>query len=230
LHDLAERLQKARIDDDYVETDLRIWMTKVQKLKDDVHTFSPSIYIQEDPAETLVAKMYLATSKDRSRQTERFGESFGDIRIEENGLVAIHCGPNNCASFARGVGEYSSGTQNIRFLFKKSSLTFITWFEIISKRILTSQVRSASSYGWHSNDDVSFADADMIVDENFQDMKGQTIFEIELQLDCDNRKISYVNQRTKNRREMNVNIKKCPFPWQVCFYLYEAGDSVRFLP
>jgi hypothetical protein len=70
----------------------------------------------------------------------------------------------------------------------------------------------------------------MTVDENFQDMKGQTTFEIELQLDCDNRKISYVNQRTKNRREMNVDITKCPFPWQVRFYLYKAGDCVRFLP
>jgi hypothetical protein len=207
-------------------------MTKIQKLKDDVHTFSPSIYIQENPAETLVAKMYLAKSKDRSRQTERFGESFGDIYIEDNGLVAMHIGSEDGEAYVRGIGEYSSGTQKIRFLFGKSSLTFITTFEIVSKLMLITQVNSDSpytTYGWCSDDDAYGGDTNMTVD-NFQDMEGQTTFEIELELDCDNRKIRYINQRTKNRREMNVDIRKCPFPWQVGFCFYERGDFVRFLP
>ncbi|UJR14239.1 hypothetical protein I4U23_001229 [Adineta vaga] len=32
LHELAERLQIARIDDDYVETDLSTWKTMLQEL------------------------------------------------------------------------------------------------------------------------------------------------------------------------------------------------------
>jgi hypothetical protein len=60
-------------------------------------------------------------------------------------------------------------------------------------------------------------------------MKGQTRFAIELELDCDNQTISYVNQRTKKGREMIVDITKCPFPWQIRFCLYEVGDYVQFL-
>lgn len=48
LHDLAERLQKARTDDDYVETDLRMWHDKLRKLKDDFNTQISSITVQED--------------------------------------------------------------------------------------------------------------------------------------------------------------------------------------
>jgi hypothetical protein len=83
-------------------------------------------------------------------------------------------------------------------------------------------------YGW-SSDDIAYG-AEMGVGKNFRDMKGQTKFEIEFELDCDNRQISYVNQKTKNRRKINVNIEKCPFPWQVEFYLFETGDSVQLLP
>jgi hypothetical protein len=85
-------------------------------------------------------------------------------------------------------------------------------------------------YGWSNMDGIFGPNEDMLVDNNYQDMKDQTKFEIELELDCDNRKISYVNQGTKNRREMNVNISKCPFPWQVEFYMFAVGDYVRLLP
>jgi hypothetical protein len=92
---------------------------------------------------------------------------------------------------------------------------------------------SRSSYrcrGWSSDDGIENSDDEIVGDKNFRDMKGQTRFEIELQLDCDNRKISYVNQGTKKRREMNIDITKCPFPWQVLFYMYAVGDCVQLLP
>jgi len=70
LHDLAERLQKARIDDDYVETDLRTWTNILQKLKDDMNLYSSSIFIQEDHTQTVIGRMYVsATTKQSASQS-----------------------------------------------------------------------------------------------------------------------------------------------------------------
>ncbi|CAF3987842.1 unnamed protein product [Rotaria sordida] len=217
LHDLAERLEKARIDDDYVETDLRTWTTILEKLKDDINTFSPSIFIQENSKEILVPKMYISTTLQQPRQKEQFGESYGPVYIENNDFMATHIGRKNGTVFVRGISEYSSGIHKIQFLFTKNSLKYTTWFDIVSALMPISGASKLSyeGYGWSSDDDIYCPDGEITVDENYRDMKGQTSFEIELQLDCDNRKISYINQRTKNQRELNIDITKCPFPWQL---------------
>jgi hypothetical protein len=205
----------------------------LQQLKNDVTIPSSSIHIHEDPTQTLVAKMYLVTAKEYSRQIERFGESFGNVHIEENGLVARHCGPKNSNVYVRGIGEYSSGIHKIRFLFKKTSTRLNTWFSVVSQLMPIGQNTSDSpytDYGWISNDHVRPSDAGSLVQKDFRDMRGETTFEIELELDCDSRKVSYVNQGTKNRRELNVDITKCPFPWHFQCYLYKTGDCVRLLP
>ncbi len=233
LHGLAERLQKARIDDDYVETDLRTWATMLEKLKNDVTTPSSSIRIEKDPAQILVAKIFLVTPEQHSRQTERFRQSYGSVRIEENGRMARQCGSKNGDTFVRGIGEYSSGRHNVRFLFQKSSIQWATSFYVVSKlKSISERIFSSSyqDYGWYSNDNTVPSDVLLPIQKSLQDMMGQTTFEIELHVDCDNRKISYFNQRTKNQRELKVDITKCPFPWQLEFFLYEPGDSVRFLP
>ncbi len=231
MHDLAERLKNARIDDDYVETDLRTWTNILQKLKDDTNLYSSSISIQEDRTQTVVGKLYVSTTNQSSRQIEKFGEFFGNIRIDNDGCLATYCGSRNGSALVRSIGEYSSGKHNIRFLFKKSSLTFITHFHVVSKLMpIGGKNTNYKGYGWSSADDIDSPDNALIVDKKSRDMKDQTTFEIELQLDCDNRKISYINQGTKNRREMNVNITKCPFPWQVEFYMFAVGDCVQLLP
>jgi hypothetical protein len=232
LHDLAEGLQKARADDDYVETDLYTWTSILQKLRDDINIHSSSISIEEDQTEIVVGKLYISTpTVQRLRQREGFGQTFGNIRIEDNGHLAVHHGPKSGNAFVRGVGEYSSGEHYIRFLVKKNSTTYESSFIIVSKFMsISEQDTEYKGYGWWSDDKICCAGVGMIVDGNFRDLKDQTTFEIELQLDCDNQKISYVNQRTKNRREMNVDMTKCPFPWQVEFYLFGSGDCIQLLP
>jgi hypothetical protein len=143
--------------------------------------------------------------------------------------VAVQCGPKSDDTFVRGIGEYSSGRHNVRFLFKKSNIESGTWFSVVSKKIPISAYCN-DRFGWTSNDTAFPSNTKLPMEKSLQDMMGQTTFEIELHVDCDNRKISYVNRRTKNQRELKVDIKKCPFPWQLEFYLYEPGDCVRFLP
>jgi hypothetical protein len=232
LYDLAERLRKAREDDDYVETDLRTWTTNLEKLKRDIATISPSINICEDSTKVLIAKMYVSTIRQDLPQEERFGEFSGNILIEDNGRVASHGGLCRSSAHVRGKGEYSKGKHQIRFLINKTSALYVMSFNIVSKSnsiSKTSALEEAIAYGWHSNDGINNPDKDILVNKDFKDLRGETTFELELLIDCDNRKISYFNERTKNKREMNVNIDKCPFPWQLQFYLFDVGDRVQLV-
>lgn len=232
MRDLAERLEQARILDDFVETDLQTWWTMLAKMKDDVKAIVPTLIIEESPQESLIAKIDVFKTPRLHLQNEKFEESYGLIRLEDNGRVAVHIGPENDTSFVRGIGKYSSGKHKIRFLFEKSSTVFITSFDITSSRmpIDAGFDSTYNTYGWSSNDNVLGSSDVLIVDQNFRDMKNQSSFEIDLELDCDNRKISYVNVHTKNQRELHIDITKCPFPWQIRFYLYSVGDCVRLLP
>jgi hypothetical protein len=232
LHDLAERLQKARTDDDYVETDLEAWTTKLEKLKCYVGTVSPLISICEDPTKVLIAKMYVPSTRQNLTQEERFGEFKGNIRIEDNGRVASHIGLKISDAYVLGKEEYSNDKHKILFIINKKTALYNMSFGIISKSSLISVTalnRKNASYGWHTDDGTINPDQNYQNSELSKDLQGETTFQLEFLIDCDNRKISYFNERTNNRREMKVNINKCPFPWQLIFYLYSNGDRVQLV-
>ena len=86
-----------------------------------------------------------------------------------------------------------------------------------------------TGFGWRSNDSTHPPNTHIVTKKRFRDLMGKTMFEIELLIDCDNQMISYFNQRTKNTRQMLVDIQTCPFPWQLLFYLYDVGDYVRLI-
>ncbi|CAF4414109.1 unnamed protein product, partial [Rotaria sp. Silwood2] len=232
LHDLAEQLRKARIDDDFVETDLLTWTKILEELEYDINNISSSTAIHEDPTKLLVAKISIDSTMQQHLEDERFGKSMGNVCIADTGHLAYHLGPERSDAFVCGKQEYSSGKYKIQFIMNKKNSICVTSFNIISKStsIATNEfIVEESSYGWYSNDDICCGGADLSSYKLRHDMKGETTIEIELLLDCDNQKISYFNERTKNRRAMNVNIRKCPFPWQLLFYLYDVEDSVRLV-
>ncbi|CAF3183490.1 unnamed protein product [Rotaria sp. Silwood2] len=232
LHDLAEQLRKARIDDDFVETDLHKWTNMLEKLQRDVTNATPSVTINEDPTKLLVTKISIDSTMQQHLEEERFGKFIGNVCIADNGLLAYHCGLEENDAFVWGRQEYSSGRHRIRFVINKKASSYSTSFNIISKstsRLDSQSDLEKSGYGWFSDDHICCGGADVSFYKLRHDMKGETIFEIELLIDCDNQKISYFNERTKNKRELNVDIKKCPFPWQLLFYLFDVEDSVRLL-
>ena len=110
-------------------------------------------------------------------------------------------------------------------IINKKDSNYLTTFGIAS---MQSQL---SVYGWSSNDQTvggGYTQSQSLY--NQRDMKDETTIKIEFLIDCDNKKISYFNERTRCTKEMNVDIDLCPFPWQLYFYLYDTGDRVRILP
>jgi hypothetical protein len=164
---------------------------------------------------------------------ERFEEASGDVRIEEHGHLAIHSSLQMGDAFVRATSEYSLGKHHIRFVVKKKDASFYLFFGIISKLRPMPQHENdivGSTYGWQSNDTTIIPATRTSIGEDIQDLRNQTTLEIELLLDCDQRKISYFNQQTRRTREINVDITICPFPWQLLFYLFDIGDCVQLLP
>ncbi|CAF2949879.1 unnamed protein product [Rotaria sp. Silwood2] len=131
LYDLSERLRKARIDDDYVESDLCTWTTMLEKLRRDLTTIAPLINIYEDPTKILVTNICISETELHIKQNENFGESLGNIRIEENGCVAIHIGSRKSDAFVRGICEYSLDKHKIRLFVKKNTTACYCFFGII---------------------------------------------------------------------------------------------------
>ncbi|CAF1552921.1 unnamed protein product [Rotaria sp. Silwood1] len=220
----SQRLRKAREEDDYIENDLHLWSLKLENIKKDLTTMNSSIILREDLKDTLIANVYLSSIKQQILTNESFLRSVGDIYIEDNGQLAVHGDQKRSDAFLCGKNEYIRGKHKIRFIINKKNSDYITTFGIAS---IESQL---SVYGWSSDDQTvggGYSQSKNVF--NQRDMKGETILQIEFVIDCDNRKISYFNERTRCTKEMNVDLDLCPFPWQLYFYLYDTGDRVRLL-
>ncbi len=120
--------------------------------------------------------------------------------------------------------EYTRGKYKIRFIINKKDSDYITTFGIAS-------MQSELSVYDRSSDDQTVGGGYSQLQHiyNQRDMKGETTLQIELFIDCNNRKISYFNERTRCTKEMNVDLDLCLFSWQLYFYLYDIGDRVRIL-
>ena len=232
LHELAQQLRKARDDDDYVETDLRLWTRKLEQLKSDMHGMLRPVRIYEDTSKVLINPIYITETKSTSTSEERFGEFSGNISIENDGLVAQHTNVGNSPAFVRGKKEYSSGKHQIQVLMTRANTEYVMSFNITSKSLPLSRTSSngkRTAYGWFTDDRINYPSSDYRPKKGFKDFQDETKLELQFIIDCDNRKISYFNERTKNTGEMNVNTDMCPFPWQLEFYLFDADDRIELL-
>ncbi|CAF0738873.1 unnamed protein product [Adineta ricciae] len=224
LEHLSQQIRKASQDDDYIENDLHSWTTKLRDLKANLTTVSSLLMLHEESNVPLISNVKLSSAEHLTSSNECFIRSVGDVDIEDNGLVAIHGSRKSTDAFVYGKQEYRHGRHTIRFLINKTNPNYVTTFGI------TSMQSQLSVYGWNSDDQaVGCRHSQPEYLHNQYDMKGETTLEIELNIDCEQRMISYVNQRTTCAKEMNVDLDLCPFPWQLYFYLYNIGDRVRLL-
>jgi hypothetical protein len=146
--------------------------------------------------------------------------------------MAMHCGPSRAPAYISGNQEYASGQHQIRFFISKKTSKFILSFNIMSKLMELSSISDHSqylTYGWQSDDCINPSQHCLSNEKTYPDLKGKTTFHIKLFIDCDRQTICYFNEKTKRKREINVDVNKCPLPWKLYFYLYDIGDTVRLL-
>ncbi|CAF2897589.1 unnamed protein product [Rotaria sp. Silwood2] len=222
LGDLTQKLTKARDDDDFVETDLKEWIDKLNKIKND-WTAPQTISIQQDVSE--VSFIRKITINDWSNDC--LEKSAGDIRIEENGLVIVH-GPSQDHAAVRGRCQYSFGQHRFRFKIEKLDTTKWVFFGIKPKDapMMSDSANTSTAYGWAGGNAVLL---NGVVHSNYNgyisDMEMNDI--IELIVDCDGKKLRLMNERTHSTHELNVDVTKCSLPWQLNLGLYYSNDRIR---
>ncbi|CAF0901508.1 unnamed protein product [Rotaria sordida] len=107
IHDLScltKKLNEVRNEDNYVETDLKEWTEKLDKLKIDLNAAQTIDFGEENNSSTLISKFSI-----NDASTDIFYQTVGDIQIIEDGKVAVRGPTNNGAVEIRCKGEYSLG-------------------------------------------------------------------------------------------------------------------------
>ncbi|CAF0741145.1 unnamed protein product [Adineta ricciae] len=113
LQQITEELNKARSEDDYVETDLNEWKEKLEKLRTDLAATQMLDLSQDEDARTLIPKIFVHKSS-----TDIFNRTLNDIQILEDGNLAVH-GQTQQYAIVRGKNEYSSGQHRLYFQLER---------------------------------------------------------------------------------------------------------------
>jgi hypothetical protein len=204
----------------------------LEQLKYDFTNLSSSIVLYQDSNQTLIHKIFISEVNRQSILNEKLISYSDQIQMDDNYHLAMHCGPYRNPAYISGTKEYSSGQHRIRLFISKKTDDFVLSFNIMSKLMNMPPSLISSQYlvyDWQSDDCINPSRLCLTNEKNVQDFKGNIQFQIELFIDCDNQKLSYFNERTKRKREMKVDMEKCPLPWKLYFYLYDVGDCVRLL-
>jgi len=84
------------------------------------------------------------------------------------------------------------------------------------------------SYGWSTNHySWSNGQPKSTLPNKCADMKTGDI--ISLIIDCDKSLTMMINQRSKVKHELTVNVDNCPLPWQLQVVLHESNSRIRIL-
>jgi len=222
---LTQELTDARDEDDYVETDLKEWTEKLEKLKIDLVAAQTINFGQDDDNNaSLIPKIF---TKDVS--TDSFETWFGDIQITEHGNRILH-GRTNQIGTVYSKNAYSSGQHNFRFQIEQLPTHQGFVFGIVSKdmcMILSlSFPRLLTKSGNLSALCKTYFHQDGICLFSLTGSKQNDI--VHFQIDCDQQRIRFVNERKNDQQKLNTNLNRCKLPWRVVVVLFYAGDCVRF--
>jgi hypothetical protein len=228
LTPITQELSTARNEDDYVETDLKEWVERLNALKKDLTAAQTIDFNPGNNGNALISKIFI-----NGVLTDYFERIVGSIQIIEDGRVAVH-GQTNQNAAVCGRCEYSSGQHQFRFNVQQSSGHGYFSCGIVSKSApMESLLLNSSSYnnmhdGYYNNSRFFSARNDQNL-SYFTDhyRSTQTNDMIELVIDCDRRIMRLTNERTCQTQDLNVNLNTCPFPWQFFVTLSNANDRVR---
>lgn len=172
----------------------------------------------------------LLIEPESSTSNEIFDKYIGDIRIEDCGCVAVH-GSSLSSGEVRGKQEYSSGKRKLRLKIERNPSRTAIIIGIISKStpIRSNSQRASSFYGWASTGHYyrcgflqNSVDPFLIYANNENDI-------IALTINADDQSIQYTNERTTDTKHLNIDTKRCPFPWQLSVNLAGDNDQLRIL-
>ena len=191
LSKLTQDLHQARIHGEFFENDVKQWFEQLEHLQ---HTFidQQRVQIYQDPnAVPFISKISL---RDESTTLiETYDDRLADYSMDEE--THLH----------------STGEHQLRFKIEDYRPDCSIRFGIVSGTKLTEQ--NSTFYGWGENNFVYLAGVSI---ENFDAYISdyQADDHVLLIMDCDRERITLTNERTRRTHRLDVDLHKCPFPWQ----------------
>ncbi|CAF2697733.1 unnamed protein product [Rotaria sp. Silwood2] len=224
LTEISQQLNKARTQNNYIETDIKFWFNKLNEFKNDLLTPKTINIIPDENNNSFINKIKLSQIS-----LDTFHRAVGDIQATNNGFTLIH-GPSNGDATIRGKKEYYSGTHIFRFQIEKLGIPKWVFFGIISKNIPSQAnlYKTPTVYGWAGHHQV-WLNGVHHHQHNGYICEFDINHIIELFIDCDRKKIRLTNETTSLTHEIGISPIKCPFPWVLYLGLYGSGDQVRLL-
>lgn len=218
LEQIANEVQEARKNNDFIETDIRNWEKKLNEFKDEIQN-PPMITVREDYAK-IIPKIRVGHINNQ----EAFERSSGNVEFEENGQVVYLKNAADIYTEVRGQREYTTGQHTISLNIEQVSGWIL--FGIISKSspLQVHSYIAESCYGWYNGEDFNYAAGQVIAGPGNNVIEHDTV---QLIIDCDERVIRFINERIKQTLEMQVDITKCPFPWQLHLNLNQPPTRIR---
>jgi outer membrane murein-binding lipoprotein Lpp len=225
LSSLTTELNKARDEDDYIETDLKEWSEKLDALKIDLNAAQIINFAQSNDQSVLIPKFQI-----NDASADIFHQITGDVTIMEGGRAILH-GATQKIVAARCRGEYSSGQH--RFCFKIEQLSGNNGFScgIVSKNTPTTSIFNTNvqnnMYGHHgaysTYQCLNHSVVSSFHEQNYTFQMNDTY---ELLIDCKHKRIHLTNEQTRYTSPLDVNLSTFPFPWQFFITFTFPNDRV----
>ena len=228
LSAIAKQLRQSQKQKDFVERDLENWREKLAKLKSTLEMPALiKIELHDDPPKIETPRL------DIKMNEEVFDRAFdSNVELDDEERTAISTDKMQKYTEIRGRLRYEFGRHQIRIRMEhKSDRWVFLGITSASTPLQKDSWKSLSTYGWCS-DNYAYSRGDNSYHHSLFERtrirmeKGDVITLI---FHCEAKKISMINERTQVKHELDVDLEKCPLPWQLHVIVREKNTHIRLV-
>lgn len=231
----SHELRSKREDDDYTEQDLDHWTNQLKTLREELE--KPSrISLSEDAASSFRFLKLQNRNENQNNSiniSQTVGEQFnltaGSVILSKADCCATCTSTTELTTYASVCGrrQYSRDIFYLRFRVN-TSLQSAIFFGVMTSSAFIDEESCVlpSTYGyWTDGRPVASGNST----SNYNKTKIHPNDTVVFTIDCPSSKITYLHERTQQRREMKVDQTKCPFPWKLVLTLWYPNDRIELL-
>jgi hypothetical protein len=205
IEELNEQIDSARQDGGFYENDLQEWSERLNELQRNFIEQQTIKIDEEIGAIPFIPKISInVLSNDHEEASSSPYEDYSPLNEKD---------------------EYSSGKHLLRFKIDQYESNSSILLGITSKTIsnISNPYRNPTFYGWTEKNLVYLAG---IPEENFNGYESdfQTNDTYVLTIDCNREMINLTNARTNRSFDLDIDLRKCPFPWELNVHLFNDSE------
>lgn len=220
LNRIDDELKSTRKQNNVLETDIKRWRNQLIALQKNLIT-KPNLVLKTR-SKTSIDEIHLFDLN----VSECFERGTNNACFEEeNRLVSIGNG-SDLYTEVRGMKQYQTGEHFVRLHVEKVTGWFLIGIINAFESLQTDSYISPSCYGWYNGHGFVYR-AGQNSDENGHDLIENDV--AQLIINCDQRFIRLINERTNKQLELQVDLQSCPFPWQLHLNLNMKPSRIRIV-